>query len=112
MGRAYIATLEEADRIAHFDEIRVFDERSWPQRKIVLDKSIEEYHKLGCSCSFGDWQADTSAIAVAFRPGAGLAPMAINCGAPTAITTPEFLLQEVRPRLIALAKSLDGIMGA
>jgi DNA-binding IclR family transcriptional regulator len=112
MGRAYVAILRDAERNALFDEIRAFDERTWPQHKAALEKSIEDYRRLGCSCSFGDWQADTSAIAVAFRPGAGLPPMAINCGAPTAITPPEYLLQEVRPRLIALARSLEGVMGA
>lgn len=112
MGRAYIAVLQDGERNALFDEIRAFDETVWSQHRMALEKSIVEYRTLGCSCSFGDWQKDTNAIAVAFRPGAGLPPMAINCGAPTAIATPDFLLQEIRPRLIALARSLEGVMGA
>jgi hypothetical protein len=38
--------------------------------------------------------------------------MAINCGAPGVILTPDFLMDEVRPRLIALAAGLEGVMGS
>lgn len=112
MGRAYVSVLRDAERNVLFDEIRAFDQLEWPHHKLALEKSIRDYEQLGCACSFGDWQRDTSAIAVAFRPGAGLPPMAINCGAPTAIAGPDYLLAEVRPRLIALGSSLEGAMGA
>jgi len=38
--------------------------------------------------------------------------MSVNCGAPSMVVPKEFLLNEVRPRLITLAKRLDGSMGA
>jgi hypothetical protein len=48
---------------------------------------------------------------VGFRPGGGLPAMALNCGAPSMLCKPDFLLEEVRPRLIALAQRLEGSMG-
>lgn len=112
MGRAYLALCDEAERQSILDEIRSADDLAWPKLRDGVERALEDYRKHGCACSFGEWQATVSAIAVAFRPGGGLPPMAINCGAPTMIIEPEFLMQEVRPRLIALAASLEGVMGS
>jgi hypothetical protein len=38
--------------------------------------------------------------------------MALNCGAPSMVCSPEYLLDEVRPKLITLARRLEGSMGA
>lgn len=112
IGRAFISVLPEHERAILFDELRTLDALAWPKLKASLDKAMEDHATLGCCCSFGDWQPNVSAIAVGFRPGGGLQPMAINCGAPTVITSPEFLLNEVRPRLVELVRRLDGVMGA
>jgi hypothetical protein len=37
--------------------------------------------------------------------------MAINCGAPAYIVSKEFLLEKVRPRLVALAHELEVSLG-
>ena len=50
-------------------------------------------------------------IAVPVRPGGGLPPMAINCGAPAYMVSKDFLLEKVRPRLIALANELEASLG-
>ncbi len=112
IGRAFIAVLNEAERAPLFEELRMLDPLAWPQVRDSLHKAMDDYAKLGVCCSFGDWQESVSAIAVGFRPGGGLPPMAINCGAPTVISTPQFLLDEVRPRLIEMVRRLDGVMGA
>ncbi len=112
MGRAYIAALTPAEREPLLDELRRLDTLAWPGLRAGVETALEDHARLGCCCSFGDWQETVSAIAVGFRPGGGLAPMAISCGAPTVITTPDFLLDVVRPRLVELARSLNGVMGA
>ncbi|MFG1391461.1 IclR family transcriptional regulator [Xanthobacter agilis] len=112
IGRAYISALTEAERVPLFEEIKMLDPLAWPPVRADLEKAMEDHARLGCCCSFGDWQESVSAIAVGFRPGGGLPPMAINCGAPTVISEPRFLLDEVRPRLIEMVRRLDGVMGA
>jgi DNA-binding IclR family transcriptional regulator len=74
-------------------------------------KALRDIRELGVCCSFGDWQKDVNAIAVPVRPGGGLPPMAINCGAPAYMVSKEFLLERVRPRLIALANELETSLG-
>jgi len=112
IGRAFISALTEAERAPLYDELRMLDPLAWPKVRDSLAQAIEDHRTIGCCCSFGEWQDNVSAIAVGFRPGGGLPPMAINCGAPTVITTPKYLIEEVRPRLIEMVRMLDGVMGA
>jgi DNA-binding IclR family transcriptional regulator len=111
MGRAFLAACNESVREAVFEEIRALSDENWPATQAAILRSIACYREKGCACSFGEWQPNVNAIAVGFEPGGGLPPMAINCGAPDTVATPDFLMEEVRPRLIALARGLDGAMG-
>ncbi|MFC0219046.1 DNA-binding IclR family transcriptional regulator [Pseudochelatococcus lubricantis] len=112
MGRAYIAVCSERERRQIFEELQDYDPETWPRKREGIERALQEYQELGCCCSFGDWLKEVSAIAVGFRPGGGLPPMAINCGGPTILVPREFLLSEVRPRLIEVARNLEGVMGA
>lgn len=112
MGRAYFAVCTSHERAEICDQLQGLDSVAWPRLRASLDRALEEHQSLGCCTSFGDWQETVSAIAIGFNPGGGLPPMAINCGGPTIITEPSFLLDEVRPRLMELVRSLDGVMGA
>jgi DNA-binding IclR family transcriptional regulator len=111
MGRAYIAALPDAQRDEVLDQIRAQDEPNWPKLRAGIEACLEQYRRLGCCHSFGDWQKDVNAIAVAFRPGSGLSPMSINCGGPAFHLSPDFLLDEVRPRLIDVAGRLEASLG-
>lgn len=112
MGRAFLAVLPDAERQSLLDEIRQQDEAGWPKIRAGIDACLDQYQRLGVCCSFGDWQKDVNAIAVAFRPGNGLSPMSINCGGPAFHLSPEFLLEEVRPRLIDVVRRLEMSLGA
>jgi DNA-binding IclR family transcriptional regulator len=110
-GRAFLAVCGEGLRASIFEEIRALDKEAWPKTREAITKAIEEYRTLGCVCSFGDWQANVNAIAVGFNPGGGLPAMVLNCGAPNVVVSPEFLMTEVRPKLVAIAARLEGTMG-
>lgn len=112
MGRAYLAVCDATERQMIMDEIRSVDDAAWPRLRAGVEDALNDYRTHGCARSFGDWQPTVNAIAVAFRPGGGLPPMSINCGAPGVILSVDFLMAEVRPRLIALAASLEGVMGS
>jgi DNA-binding IclR family transcriptional regulator len=106
MGRAYLAEVSSSDRDDILERVRELDELAWPALRDRVMRAVDEYHALGCCTSFGDWQPDVNAIAVAFRPNENAAPLSINCGGPAFNLSPEFLLEEVRPRLIALVGQL------
>ena len=106
MGRAYLAEVSSSERDDILERVRELDELAWPTLRDRVMRAVDEYHTLGCCTSFGDWQPDVNAIAIAFRPSENAAPLSINCGGPAFNLSPDFLLEEVRPRLIALVNQL------
>lgn len=107
MGRAYLAVITPGERDEILERVREIDEVAWPNLRDKVLRSIDEYKELGCCTSFGDWQPDVNAIAIAFRPSEGASPLSINCGGPAFNLSPEFLLQEVRPRLLEIIRQLQ-----
>jgi DNA-binding IclR family transcriptional regulator len=112
MGRAYMTAVSETERNEIMERVRelVADDR-WQEIKAGVDRAMSHIRELGVCCSFGEWQKDVNGIAVPVRPGGGLPPMAINCGAPAYMVTKDFLLEKVRPKLIALANELETSLG-
>jgi DNA-binding IclR family transcriptional regulator len=106
MGRAYLAEVSSNERNDILERVRDLDELAWPSLRDRVARAVDEYRTLGCCTSFGDWQPDVNAIAIAFRPSENAAPLSINCGGPAFNLSPEFLLEEVRPRLIELVAQL------
>jgi DNA-binding IclR family transcriptional regulator len=111
MGRAYLAAASDGERHELMDRIRELDEIAWPKIRDGIEAALKQHRELGCCCSFGDWQKDVNAIAIAFRPGAGMTPMSINCGGPAFTLSPDYLLKEVRPRLIELVHHIEASFG-
>jgi DNA-binding IclR family transcriptional regulator len=111
-GRAYLAAISEEERQEIMEGVReVAEVARWPDLQRGVAKAVVDYRSLGVCCSFGEWQKDINAIAVPVRPGSNLPPMAISCGGPAYDVSPEFLLDEVRPRLVALAAGLEAAVG-
>ena len=111
IGRAYLSLVPESERQDIMARVQELDEFAWLSVREGIEKSLEEYRALGCTCSFGDWQKEVNGIAVAFQPGGGLPVMAINCGGPSFNLPKEFLLNEVRPRLIEMVRRLETSLG-
>ncbi len=111
MGRAYLAAMSDTERADVLDQIRAQDETNWPKIRAGIDDALEQYQRYGCCGSFGEWQKDVNAIAVAFRVGNDSPILSINCGGPAFNLSPDFLLGEVRPRLIEIVKNLEMSLG-
>jgi len=111
IGRCYLAICSETERLELFEEIQKSDRKAWPALLEGIEKSLAEYRQYGVCSSFGEWQPDVNGIAVGFRPGSGMPPMAINCGAPAFKISSQHLMTEIRPRILALAKKLEEAMG-
>ncbi|MES2106726.1 MAG: IclR family transcriptional regulator [Pseudomonadota bacterium] len=112
MGRAYLAELDEPEREQLMNAICAADAKAWEETRSGIEQSLQEYRNLACCTSFGNWQKDVNAIAVAFKPGKGMAPVSINCGGPAFNLAPGFLLDEVRPRLLELVQRLKHTLGS
>ncbi len=111
MGRAWLAAVPEEVRSPVLEQMRARgDKMAWGEVQAGIDKALQDYRSLGVTCSFGEWQRNVNAIARAFHPGGGLPPMVINCGGPSFNLPPEFLLAEVRPRLIEMVGRIEAAL--
>ncbi len=108
MGRAYIAGCSDSERSDLMQRIRGQDEKAWRTTRTGIELALAHYREHGCCSSFGEWQKDVNAIAAAFRPEGGRSMMVISCGGPGFNLSPQFLMTEVRPQLVALVRKLQG----
>jgi DNA-binding IclR family transcriptional regulator len=111
MGRAYMAVIGESERADLLRQLRELDHAAWPTLDAGVGQALAMYQTHGVCGSFGDWTPDVNGIALGFHPGNGLPAMAINCGAPSFKVSAEYLLTEVRPRLIALVRRIEDGLG-
>ena len=107
IGRAYLAKASEQERKDILSRSLELDETAFEAMRTGVDKGLRDYAQYGCTTSFGDWQKDVNGIAVGFMPIGGSQLMSINCGGPSSSVSKEFLLDEVRPRLIEIAGRLE-----
>jgi DNA-binding IclR family transcriptional regulator len=110
MGRAYLVAVSERERQQVLDRVHELDASRSADASRSLARATEDYRTLGVTTSFGEWQQDVNAIARPFHPGGGRPPMAINCGGPAFNLSKDFLLGEVRPRLIELTQRLESLL--
>lgn len=107
MGRAYLAILPEVERRDLLLKLRDLDEETRCGIYAGIEQGLQQYREIGCCCSFGEEQKDVNAIAVAFQPDGGLPAMTLCCSGPASSMEPQFLLDEIRPKLIDLARSIE-----
>lgn len=112
MGRAYIAACSETEREALLAKVREREPEQYGRVAEGVERAMEEQRTLGCCTSFGEWQKDVNAIAIAIRPQTGRPIMAINCGGPVYNLSRDFLLGEVRPLMLALGERLQALGAA
>ena len=110
MGRAYLAGISEEERSGILLSLRMQGDLDWASLREGVERGIDSYRKLGVICAFGDWQKDINGISRAVRPGNGMPPMAISCTSPASRLSRDFLLKEVRPRLIALTERIESVL--
>ena len=106
IGRAWLAAVPEVQRLEALAQVRELDHLAWATVKAGVEKALEDYQTLGVATSFGDWNKEVNGIARAFDPGNSLPMMTVNVGGPSYNLSPDYLLNEVRPRLLQLVRAI------
>lgn len=112
MGRAWLAAIGPQERAEFLERVSKRHAGSWAEAKRGIERALHEHSTLGVTCSFGEWQQNINGIACAVLPGDDLPPMAISCGGLADRLSPQFLLAEVRPRLITLVARVEDEINA
>ncbi len=107
MGRAYLAACSDTVRADLLERIRDADPDNWPRVSEGIQHAMDDHKRLGVCCSFGDWQPDVNAVALAFQPHGSRTLMSLNCGGPAFQLPSAFLMEQVLPRLLAVRRVLE-----
>jgi DNA-binding IclR family transcriptional regulator len=110
MGRAYLFTIPDHERMELLDRIKGRAGTGWPKIKDGIDRAGEAMAKYGFTISTGDWIEDVYAVGVGLRMNDGTGPYAFNCGAPAFKFNEERLKGEVGPRLVAMVKEIEAVL--
>jgi DNA-binding IclR family transcriptional regulator len=108
MGRAYLSICSESERGALMQQFRQTHPDQWAAVEDGILRSLQDYQQLGCCTSFTEWQGHVNAIAVAFRVP-GQPPLALSCGGPAYQLGSDYMLQEVRPRLLEAVRCIQAL---
>lgn len=109
MGRAWLAASPATDRQDALDYLQAHAPEQWAAAQAHAAQWPEAHERAQpwLTHSFGDWLPHVNAIALAFSPGRGLPLMAISCGGPSRLVSPEFLVQRAQPELERMVRRLQ-----
>jgi DNA-binding IclR family transcriptional regulator len=110
-GRAYLASLPQAEHDALMAELRTAAGKDWKAVKARLDHAMAEYAKLGFCTSFGEWHPDIHALGFTLRGPRGEL-YAVSCGGPAYKLPKKMLMEKVGPRLLQVQRDIAREMGA
>lgn len=111
MGRAYLCALQGEERAALLREMREHYGSRWTKIKEGIERAEEMVEKYGFAVSAGEWQGDVHAAGVALTLSDGTGPYAFNCGAPSFRFTEERLINDIGPRLVAMVRKIEAVLG-
>lgn len=94
MGRAYLATLPEAERMALLDAA----DGNTP-RPETLAQACTDIQQTGCCFAIGDWQSGINAVAAPFATITGEGHFVMSCGGPEGVLPEARLRNEIAAML-------------
>lgn len=106
MGRAYLCGLPEADRAVLMEQLAAREGGRWPDMRAGIEAALDEHRRLGFVLSTGAWKAEVNAVGVPLALGTGALHFALNCGGPAFLMPRDRILDDIGPRLLAVAQEL------
>lgn len=111
IGRAYLAEADVHERNEIIERISELDPQTGDAIIRGLEQALKDYERHGCAASFGEWNPNVNAVAISLKLGSRFPLMALNCGGPAFQLSPEFLLEQVAPKLQDVARRLTEAAG-
>ncbi|MDR3468588.1 MAG: IclR family transcriptional regulator C-terminal domain-containing protein [Xanthobacteraceae bacterium] len=112
-GRAYLSVLAAEQRQAYLDELRLVNRSLAERLDERLREAREDLDKRGFCVSYGELIEHFHGVAVPLKPVDGSGEIYVfNCAVPSFELQPDQLLNDVGPRLLTLARSIEAALGA
>lgn len=106
VGRAYLMSCSTEERMTLINEIKVKAPLEWERHAQRVMDNVAQYPQRGCCISMGEVYPEVQAVAVPLGRIDGGMPAAINCSFFGREMNERWLLEDVGPRLIRLARQL------
>jgi DNA-binding IclR family transcriptional regulator len=107
MGGAFLAALPAYDRQALLEAIQSAMPAVWNESRHHIEASIEQVERLGFCVHEGYINPRLHVVAAAVRVPEVRDPYVFNCAVPAEISSHEWLLGEIGPRLMQLVRAMD-----
>ena len=111
VGRAFLCKLAESERALLLDHVRKKHLEDWPEIKKGFESAQKDFADFGYCLSMGEWQSVFHAVGTATRDNSSGDVAAYNCGGSSYLVTEARLREDVGPRLVGLARSIEVICG-
>lgn len=110
LGRAYLSSLEMAERALLLEQLKNANDADWLRLSAGIDTSLRDAAAHGYCASLGELRTEVNSIATPLTLPGG-ERVAINCGGP-AFKFPESRLRdEIAPRLLVTAHAIASEIG-
>lgn len=110
IGRAFLAGLPAGERAFLLKELAAREGRGWRAQAKAVDRELARFAEKGYCLSLGDWQKDTNAAAVPIACSNGSDLFVLSISGPAFAVTARQLEEDLAPRLVALARHIEGLM--
>lgn len=111
-GRAYLSVLPHEQRAAYLDDLRGVSPAAAGKLEERLQEAREDLDKRGFCVSYGELIEHFHGVAVALKPACSSGEIYVfNCAVPSFELEPDQLLNDVGPRLVTLARSIEAALG-
>jgi DNA-binding IclR family transcriptional regulator len=110
LGRAYLSSLEAAERAQLLEQVQRANATDWLRLSAGIEQALRDAAAHGYCASIGELRSEVNSIAVPLALPGG-ERVAINCGGPAFAFPESRLREEVAPRLLATARAIAGEIG-
>jgi DNA-binding IclR family transcriptional regulator len=110
IGRALLAALPEHEREWLMQHIARRAGDGWPKIRASIEQAVRDLQGRGFTISIGEWHQDVTGVGVPVIPADRSGVFAFNCGAPAFQITRERLENDIGPRLVNMARTVEAAM--
>jgi len=111
MGRAYLAAMEPEQREKLLVSYRIHRPSEWDRYASELPAVLADYERRGFTCSFGEVRPEAYACAVPLRLRWDNEIIAVNCGVAAHLVGREEMIDNIGPKLVWTARSIEAAAG-
>lgn len=112
VGRAFLAGLPQAERDFLLKQLAAREGKGWRVQAVAIGRELERYAARGYCLSLGEWKKDTNAAATPLRLPGGGDLLTLSIGGPAFAVTERQLVEDLAPRLVALARHIEAAVAA